>query len=109
MKRPPDWTLPNRRIPRYPSAPATGPLDPADGVLVHLTDPLRMRTLCRVRSAAWRTKTTDPSRVTCPKCRVRLATTRYSIQQISPVPSQPLPCGSPVGDSGLAVDRALPQ
>lgn len=109
MKRAPAYLAPQRRIPRYPSAPAAGPVEPDADIPVHLTDDRRMTTLCRVRSAEYRTKTTFFEKVTCPACLARLATTRYSIQQISPVPFQPLPCGSPVGDSGLAVDRALPQ
>ena len=75
MKRAPAYLAPQRRIPRYPSAPATGPVEPDADIPVHLTDDRRMTTLCRVRSAEYRTKTTDPSRVTCPACLVRLATT----------------------------------
>lgn len=94
MKRPPSWLTPQRRTPRYPSAPATGLAEPSGQPVHYLIDG---RAACGVRSVQMRLHTRYAQCVTCPDC----------LDSFFPVPSQPLPCGSPVGDTGLSADRAL--
>ena len=39
-----------------------------EGGLVHFADARRLKTLCRVAGAAYRSHSTDPAKVTCPDC-----------------------------------------
>ena len=97
MKRAPAYLAPQRRIPRYPSAPATGPVEPGAEIPVHFMN-AQLFIACRKPGGAMRLKTSVPGNVTCPKC--------LKLMNLPAHPKQPS-CGAPAGATTLSAESAM--
>ena len=96
MKRAPAYLAPQRRIPRYPSAPATGPVEPGAEIPVHFMN-AQLFIACRKPGGAMRLKTSVLGNVTCPKC--------LKLMNLPAHPKQPS-CGAPAGGATPSAESA---